>query len=213
VGSKVVTLDGAVRMVALQFNFSNPRVIPESVKHLSPETPRERVERKSCSTGVQVIEPTGRCSLVEFLGELGTTGYEMIDAFYKERIDQKDPSGQKKYYMVRFLFCRHESATPSEAFKKVRGDLRADLRTICEDALWRVRAFNNPFYRDGVEVPEQRALSVNLEARVPLFEPNGQRIMAREKDENGQKAGPPLALMPSHYLRVVDDAVTLVVAA
>lgn len=91
----MVTLNSTVRLVALQFSFSNPDAIPTSVKRLNRETQEERVERKNQSSGVMVIEPTEKCSLVEFLGELEVARYEMVDGFYKKRIDAKDTSGKK----------------------------------------------------------------------------------------------------------------------
>jgi hypothetical protein len=172
----VVALNGTVRLVALQFSFSNPDAIPATVKCQDRETQEERVVRKSHSSGVMVIDPTEKCSLVEFLGELEASGYEMVDAFYKERIDAKDPRGKRSYHMVRFLFARREFVELSDEFKKVRDIIRTELRSICETAMWRVRSFSNPFYKNGEEISDQRVVSVNLEARTPLFRPDGQPV-------------------------------------
>lgn len=209
----MVALNGTVRLVALQFSFSNPDAIPATVKRQDRETPEERVERKNHSSGVMVIEPTEKCSLVEFLGELEAAGYEMVDAFYKERIDAKDPRGKRSYHMVRFLFARREFVDLSDEFKKVRDTIRAELRSICEAAMWRVRSFSNPFYKNGEEIPDQRAVSVNLEARQPLFRPDGQPVTVWQKDENGKRVGDaPLPLKADYSLRIVGDAVQLVTA-
>lgn len=108
----MVALNGTVRLVALQFSFSNPDAIPASVKRLNRETQEERVERKGHSSGVMVIEPTEKCSLAEFLGELETAGYEMVDAFYKERIDAKDSRRKRTYHMARFQERREGGFRP-----------------------------------------------------------------------------------------------------
>jgi len=209
----VVALDGTVRLVALQFSFSNPDAIPASVKRLNLETQEERMERKNHSSGVMVIEPTEKCSLAEFLGELEAAGYEMVDGFYKERIDAKDPRGKRTYHMVRFLFARREFVELSDEFKKVRDTIRAELLSICETAMWRVRSFSNPFYQNGEEIPDQRAVSVNLEARQPLFRPDGQPVTVWQKDENGKRVGDaPLPLKGDYCLHIVGDAVQLVTA-
>ena len=200
----MVILDRTVRLVALQFSFSNPDAILTTVRRLDRETQEEHVIRKSHSSGIMVIEPIEKCSLVELLGDLEASGYEMVDAFYKERIDAKDPRGKRSYHMVRFLFTRREFMELSDEFKKVRDAIRAELQSICETTMWRVRSFSNPFYKDGEEIPDQRAVSVNLEARTPLFRPNGQPVTVWQKDENGKRVGDaPLPLKADYYLRTM----------
>ncbi|MEK7120417.1 MAG: hypothetical protein AAB824_02655 [Patescibacteria group bacterium] len=209
----MIALNGTIRLVALQFSFTNPDAIPTSVKRRSPETQEERVERKSYSNGIMVIEPTEKCSLAEFLGELEAAGYEMVDAFYKERIDAKDPRRKRTYHMVRFLFARREFVNCSDEFKAARGTIRIDLQNICESAMWRVRSFSNPFYKNGEEVLDQSALSINLEVRQPLFRPDGQIVTVWQKDASGNRMGDaPLPLKADYCLRIVDGAVQLVTA-
>ena len=208
----MVALDSSVRLVALQFSFSNPGAMPVSVKRLNQETSEERNERKNHSSGTLVIEPTENCSLVDFLDDLKSAGYEMVDAFYKERIDPKYPRGQRTYHMVRFLFARREFVDLSEEFKVVRDIISKELRSICEVAMWRVRTFLNPFYKDGEEVIGYRAISVNLESRKPLFCPDGQPVTVWQKDEKGNRVGDaPLPLKPDYCLRVKDNTVQLTV--
>ncbi|MFA4999224.1 MAG: hypothetical protein WC519_00605 [Parcubacteria group bacterium] len=202
---------GAVPLVVLQFSFSNPNVIPVTVKRQNRETFEEHVARKGRSTsGVMVIEPTERCSLVEFLKGLETAGYEMVDAFYKERIDDKDSRNKRTYHMVRFLFARREFIELSGEFKMVRDVVLTELRHICEGAMWRVRAFSNPFYKNGEEIPDQRTLSVNLEVRQPLFYPDGEPVTVWQKDGNGKRVGDTsLPLKADYCLRIVGDVVQL----
>lgn len=206
-------LDGNFRLVTLQFSFSNPGVIPVMVKHQNRETFEERCERKHRSGGFVLIEPTEKCDLVKFLKELDEVGYILVDAFYKERIDSKDFCWTRTYHMVRFVFARRETASLSEEFKKKQCSLLSELRHICESAMWRVRAFSNPFYKNGEEIPEDRVLSINLETRVPLFHPDGQPVMVWQKDDRGKRLGDaPLPLRAEHTLSIVDRAVQLVTA-
>ena len=208
----MVTLNGT-RLVMLQFSFSNSNVIPASVKRLNRETQDERVERKSHSSGVMVVEPTEKCSLVELLEDLEAAGYEMVDGFYKERIDAKDPRSKRTYHMVRFFFARREFMELFDEFKAVRDNIRTELQGICEGALWRVRSFSNPFYGKGEEIFNQCELSINLEARQPLFRPDGQPVTVWQKDENGKRVGDAaLPIKASYCLRIVGDAVSLVTA-
>jgi len=213
----VITLNGTVRLVALQFRFSNPDVIPSSVKNrLGRETREEYEKRKSHSSGVVVIESTEKkYSLVEFLGELEAVGYELVDALYQERPhnNAKDTHDKYTYHMVRFVFARREFVELSDEFKKVRDTIRAELRSICEDALWCAQVFSNPFYKNGEEIPDQRAVNINLTARQPLFRPDGQPVTIWQKDENGERVGDaPLPLKADYCLRIVGDAVQLVTA-
>lgn len=207
----MVVLDGSVRLVALQFSFSNPGAIPPSVKSLGPESFEERDARKSQSTGTLVIEPTENVFIPEFLIELEASGYEMVSGFYKERLNPKDSRGKRTYHMVRFLFARHEYVSISEYFRSVRDTIRAELRGMCEAALWRVRVFSNPLYKDGEEVFGKRAVSINLEVRKPLFHPNGQPVMQWDRDEHGEKVSEaPLPLHPGYCLRILGQTVQLV---
>ena len=156
-------LNSTVRLVALQFSFSGHYQAASSIRRLNRETQEGHVERKSRSSGVMVIEPIERCSIAAFLRELKVAGYEMVDAFYQERINYKNPDDKTTYHMVRFLFARREFAGISNEFKKVRDIISAELRKLCEIATWRVRAFSNPFFKNGEEISGQRAISINLE--------------------------------------------------
>jgi hypothetical protein len=203
-------LSNARLVVMLQFSFSNPDVVPAVAKRMAQETPEEQVKRKSYSNGVVLIEPTERCSLAKLLGELEAAGYEMVDAFYKKRIDAKDPHGKRMYHMSRFLFARREFVELSDEFKKVREAIRTELRSICESAMWRVRSFSNPFYKNGVEIPNQRAVSINLEGRRPLFNSAGNRLKVWQRNTLSEKVGTaPLPIQPTHELRIIYSALAL----
>lgn len=195
------------RVVIMQFSFSNPNVIPSAIKRLDKETIEERVERKSHSTGIMVIEPTEKCCVEEFIDELEKIGFQLVDSFYKERMSP----GKSNYHMIRFIFWRNDFAEPSEEFKKVFGVVRESLKTICQEALWRVRAFDNPFYKDGEEIKGQRAISINLEARNPLFLPDGSQVVAWEKDGAGRRIGTaPVPIQPAHKLVIIDGEIGLI---
>ena len=176
-------------MVSLQFSFSNPEAIPVLVRHRSNETTEERVVRKNHASGRLVIEPTEKCSVATVFVGIESAGYELVDAFHQERIDPKDPIGRRRYHTVRFQFARHEVAQVSDEFKVIRGQIRNELQDICGDSHWRVRAFLNPFYRDGEEVPGKNAVSINFEARSPLFHPDGTPVLVWRKDEKDNRLG------------------------
>lgn len=197
----------SARLVSLQFSFSNPAVIPPSVKHQPQEREEARNERKSRATGKLIIEPTEDVSLKWFIRELEGAGYEMIDAFYQERINPKgQPYGKATFHMVRFVFAPKEHVNLSEEFRQIQEVLRAELTDICQKAIWRVRAFANPFYQNGEEIPGQFAWSINFESRKPLFRPDGKPVTIWQKDEDGKRVGEsPQPLKPKFWLMLWPD--------
>lgn len=190
------------RLISLQFSFTNSDAVPHSVRCLSPETPEERTERKSHASGAMIIQPTENCSLEKLLDELYANGYCLVDAFNKTRLDHKQLPGMKTYHIVRFIFARADAATQSEAFQAKSAAVYADLRKICSGAFWRVRAFRNPFYLKGEEIPGEFTISLNLEARKPRLYPDGQEVKSWEKDAEGRRIGDsPLPLKASWRVR------------
>lgn len=190
--------------VILQFSFSG--FIPQMLvlKWKEKETLSElkqRKEKKMMGDGEKVIEPTQNCSFEDFLVDLEAMGYKLADAFCQERIDAKDPKSKRTYHMIRFIFLPEEYVVFSEDHDKFR---RA-LFQICEESLWRVRAFSNP----GPDSEEH--LSINLEGRTPLRRPDGQPVTVWQKDENGERVGDaPVPITPAYSLRVREGAVRLV---
>jgi hypothetical protein len=113
------------------------------------------------------------CYLGEFPFAIESAGYELVDARYEERIHQKD--ARRTYHMVRFVFLRDVSINGlHEEFLRNRNSLRKDLETMCRNALWRVRIFSNPLYKNGVKTPDERVMQINMEVRQPLFSADGQ---------------------------------------
>lgn len=208
----MVILDRNVRRVMLQFSFSNPEVIPISMRRKTQSEPL-LFDRKTRPNGTLVISPTEKCSLAGFFRELENSGYEMVDAFYRKRIDSRDSGGKKKYHMVRFIFVRHEFSELSDEFINRRNVVQTELRSICDAALWRVKLFKNKFYKDDKEINGQHALSINLDARQPLFYPDGQPVKIWKKDDSGKRMGEaPLPLKANYGLCVDDNILSLMIA-
>jgi hypothetical protein len=211
-----IPLDDSVKLIMFQFSFSNKDLVPLFVRWETPETAQERKARAARKADPQngveeVIPATMNASLWElfFSGDLATAGYELVDAFYKPR--QKPD--RSVYRMVRFTFCRFVRVT-DEKFKNTLPLTMDVFRQFCRAAMWRVRASINPFYEDGKLIAGQRAVSVNLEVRTPLFEPDGKPIVQWQKDAADNRVGTaPVPLAPDYELRVKDDALELVPAS
>ncbi|MCD4705697.1 hypothetical protein K8R61_01305 [bacterium] len=200
---ETIKLYGSVPLVTLQFSFSNRNIIPKIIKKISNEKQEERVERKKMKNGIQVINPTPNVSLLIFVKQLKEAGYELVDAIYQERING---NANSNYHMVKFIFSRHECAKPSENFQKYS----AELDKICRQALWRVRACLNPFYKEGEEIEGKNFVSINMEVRTPIVSSKGELIQKWEKDEKGKKVGEkPLPLFPDYFLSVKGEEIKL----
>ena len=188
-----MVLDDSYRLILMQFSFSNPKVVPKGIKNLGRETLEDWLKRKKYSGGTMIIGPTENCFID--LEKIDEVDYKMVDAFYQERINNKPYNNIYYYHMLRFTFARHEVVDISEEFKRVRDNMRAALMEMCRVAMWRVRIFSNPFYQNGKEVPGQRVLSINLDARKPLFQKNGKPIMVWK---NGNK----VQIEPEYCLQI-----------
>ena len=205
----MIELNRSVRLIILQFSFSNPDLVPTILKEQELDTLESRNERKSRKgSGKMVISPTENSSLSGLLDDLKISGYELVDAFYQPRTHPKNP--HITYHMVRFVFARNEYVNISDEFKKMRGKICDELQGLCEKTMWRVRAFLNPYSVDNRKDSEYHVLSINLEARKPLFLPDGQPVMMWEKNENGKRLGDaPKPIMANHKLQITDNIVRL----
>ncbi|MEI7741348.1 MAG: hypothetical protein WCJ29_02485, partial [bacterium] len=117
----------------------------------------------------------------------------------------------KRYHAVRFIFAAKEFVELHPEFLKVKPAILADFQSICKEAFWRLRAYNNPFFLKGEEVPEFRTFSVNLEARVPLKRADGTMVAEWAKDAEGRRTGGgPVAIKPAHTVTLNPNTVALV---
>lgn len=210
----MVALNKSVQLISLQFAFSNTNIFPPwACWAIRDEKWNRWKERKYHEgTGEIVISPVQNCSLKEFVGELERAGYKIADALCQLRPDQKDDTRKRKYCMARFIFVREEHLEElSPEFKNALEKNRDFIQKMCEEANWRVRVFRNPFFRNGEQIPDQSAVSINLEARNPLIQPNGQPVLVWQKDGQGNRIGDmPLPLKPDHYLHIKDGAIQLI---
>lgn len=195
-------LNGQVRLVLLQFAFSNLKHVPSCLKQKSEKTLKESPAIK----GELCLSATEDVGVVDFIADLESMNYQLVDSYYQIR----SRNGQQ-YAVVRFLFAEKEQASVSDEFKKMLPEIEQALLQICESAMWRARAFLNPFFKDGRIIDDVYALSVNLEARKPLLDSTGKPIFQWQKDENGEKIGDsPISLRPEKFLKIIDGDIRIV---
>lgn len=199
-----------VRVIGLTFNFSNKEVIPLSVRILKEETMAGMIKRKKRG-GEAAIQPTEKCSLVDFaICDLKEAGFELVDAHYQERRDYRDLSGKRTYHSVHFLFAHKDFVYRSFCFEKTCEYIVSDLRDMCCEALWRVRGFVNPYYQKGEIVPGQLAVSLNFEARQPLYLPDRTPVVVWKKNNRGERIGDaPQPIEPDWQLAIKDGDICL----
>lgn len=202
----MLTLDRSVQTINLQFSFLDGRHVPDSIREIEHETVREQASRKqresSSSAGICFIEPIENTSIVQFVDNIESAGYEMVDAVYQPRPLKRDP--RVTYHMVRFIFVQKMHANPSEHFVKVRSTIREELARKAMQAMWRVRAYLNPFFKDGKMVDGQNALSLNFEVPKPLFLDDGAPVV---RWKNGDA---PLPIQPEFQLLLEEGAILIV---
>ena len=205
-------LDESVRMLLMQFSFSNPEIVPACLLKRTAETVPEYIDRKTAPiTGQQFIIKTWRTDIFQLSAYgLGLAKYVLVGGFSQE-CPHKD-SRQGTYFSVRFLFAREEFARESSEFEKVRDDVCFALDQICIEAYWRVRAYRNPFFEDRKLVEGAYAMSVNFEVREPRFGSNSDPIKVWPKDSvtgEKDKTGFKIPLPPENYLLVRDNAIVI----
>jgi hypothetical protein len=216
----------------IQTSFSNPDVLPRWINRVEKkEGNKDREERKSHAGGTMIIEPSEdmNCSLDKFVSDLERAGFVLESASCQKRIHGKQKD--QFYWMARFIFVHREDLQANEEFDQIKYLIYSELRKIFKEALWRVRAFRNPFFVEEEEVVGVCMLSVNCEARKPIHTidrnqlvtvsikgkeitaPTRRPVMEWLKDRNGQKIGDgPVAVQAKCHLRVQDGEVRLVKA-
>lgn len=192
-------LNTNVRLVGVQFNFSNPTIVPSTIELRRQETMAEQRKRKDRpNDGCMVIRPIDAVSIEHLVTDLESFGYQLVDAFSQERPHPK--RRDQTYFTSRFIFVQEEHADVSDGFARLRDTVRAELTHICTDAFWRTTAFVNPFYKEGVAIDGVKSVNLNFSVRTPRFNPDGSSLLARQKDECGRKIGEPVPLIAEHKL-------------
>lgn len=214
-------LTSSVRKVTLQFSMSDGNQVPRWVMWIAPEKPSLRDSRKIVTPGEQFLFPdedaTGRdvndVSLVGVVEDLIAANYLLVEAIAQKRLHHKN-AGQS-YAMVRYTFYRKEFALQSLEFLQHEAAIMRDLKEFLELALWRVRGFQNPYVdKDCNVLANTYAISINMEARNPLFIANDKsRPQVRwQTDAAGDRVGDaPLPLTAGCFVGTIGGEIGFLV--
>lgn len=209
-GENLGRLDAHVRMLMLQFSFSERHPMPNIFLQLPDETQGKHTERKSALvTGTRFIEPGhNNVGLKHITESLERAEYVFVSAVRQRRTQEF-----QSYNMIRFFFARRGYVDPTTNDPSFRKTCRSMLQLIARDTMWRVRAYRNPLCQHDVIVPGECSISINLEARCGLRQNNGVPIMVWPRDAHGRKTGESKKpLSPSQILTAMDGIIQLIPA-
>lgn len=167
------------RLLMVQFDLNNFEALPFRLPDKGTETKQEAIQRRAQgnrnAAGARLAEKQGKIFAVYMPVSLYENDYTLVSAEYRERVDKQ--RNNITYHSVRYTFVRkafEKKSDPSfQEFLPWRGIHCAGMQELCELAIWgKVRVYRNPFYENGVEISGQHAISINLDARKPLYETN-----------------------------------------
>jgi hypothetical protein len=192
----------------MQFSFSNQEHVPISIKDLKRESLERTVERsernKHANSGsVQLWDAEKHATADTLISKLPVglvdANLILVNAMYQERNNVNHDG--TTYHTVVFFWSPEQFATPDDMFlRRFMPIAFAELQGICDLALWRVRAFRNPYYENGAIVPGHMSYSLNLEVRSPLFDLDGKPA----RGEGGQPLQPKNILLCRNNQLVLD---------
>lgn len=170
--------------VSLQFSFSKKKHVPLGLPSKGSTTKEDRKKRKEREHSTETIslwpEPIQEVSLEVFVNQLRALGYKLIDASTLER--SKDDG--TKYDMCRFLFLSKKELYSND-YRENEELYHKCLNELVFNVNWRIRAYKNPYYKDGEVVEGSHTLSINCEPRQPLKNLNNKTLIQNFKD-NGE---------------------------
>lgn len=176
-------LSDKIPMVSLQFNFGNDFIIPWNLKTLETETKKESEERRARNANnakrTQVNTSKSEHLLTQIDSRLPPNlvdnGYVLVTTIYQKKLDK---NLRNQYNMVRYSFFRKEYVQLSNPgiieITPRRGLAIAQLYDLILLSYWQqVRVYRNPFTNERITMADKKyALSINFDARYPLYEGN-----------------------------------------
>ncbi len=162
-------------------------------------------QTSSEETGVRFMAESERATcFVGFTEALRRQGYTLVHVG-KRVVNTEDGKTQ---YVLRYTFGR----IPREEkhLRRLGEELSQELEAYAAEALWNVQAFRNPYYRDGMEVEGQRVITIDINARKPLFEMKEGTlapvmVWSGGRDKMGKGVGEKVPLAAKSFLDVSEE--------
>lgn len=153
-------------LITVQTSFSSRAIVPSTFRNKEGETEKESNLRKSRNLARDPESTYPNCSPKKILGDLKEIDWVLVSTFFQKRINPKNPNTH--YYMARGIFYKKDVAHLSSRFLKVQRYVESDFQILLERAIWRLRVFQNPLFKEGKSVPGFCSLSIDLDGRRQL---------------------------------------------
>ncbi len=148
-----------------------------------------------------VAESERETSFVGFTDALKLHGYTLVHVG-KRVVNTEDGKTQ---HVLRYTF-----GTIPRKEKHLHlhcQELTREFEAYAAEALWNVQAFRNPYYRAGNVVEGQRVITIDINARKPLFEMKEGKlepvaVWSGGRDKMGKGVGKKVRLTPKAFLGV-----------
>lgn len=166
----------SVQTILVQFAFSSEKVIPRWLRSEPKETLKEKGERVSRKSGIELIKKSEMISVSSILFQLENAGFYLTDGYSKELF--KEQFGT--YFVARFTFTRQKPKYDDVKFT------RRSLENLSERAFWSTKAFLN---LSSEEDGKESFLSINMSGRKPLYQGDGSLVRIWKTDKEGNRIG------------------------
>lgn len=159
----------------------------------------------SQETGERFIAESEReTTFVGFTAALRRQGYTLVHV--GKRVVNTEEG--KTQYVLRYTF----GTIPREEkhLRRLGEELCRELEAYAAEALWNVQAFRNPYYRDGNVVEGKRVITIDINARKPLFEMKEGTlapvmVWSGGRDKMGKGVGEKVPLAAKSFLDVSEE--------
>ncbi len=143
-------------------------------------------------------------SFVGFTQALKRQGYTLVHV--GKRVVNTEEG--KTQYVLRYTFGT--IPREEERLRRLGVELSCELEAYAAEALWNVQAFRNPYYRDGIEVGDKRVITIDINARKPLFEMKEGMlapvmVWSGGRDKMGKGVGEKVPLAAKSFLDVSEE--------
>ena len=197
--------------------------VPRTVTKITP--PARVTNDPKKPNGELILQTPEKADWANLLRDLQDAGYKAITVSCREVPKSRGMEN------VRFTFVHEDHFEPA-ADKRERGvqqenaaEARIALKHMCGDvsedwevALWKGQIHKNSWWRDGVAVEGKSAVIIGLAAREPLYDEEGNPLLRRQKDEDGQKiiddpTKPKIPIQASGEVHILEDGELMFIVA
>lgn len=207
-------LNKNVPIVVLQFQFAKRSLVPAWIPTVPPpETKSEQGKRLNRQgSGQLVIGPQENSAIDGLPDGLYENGYVVVDVKHEERLDDRNARRTFQVVQATFHLTDANFAPSAELVEKTQTEAFAKacegLTELCANNFWRVRVYDNPFFRRSEPVEGLRVATICCDVKKPTVQGNGEPVLVWQK-ARVEIEGPPSieewhAGYPNLYERVGD---------